>query len=224
MSTHRKYAVTFTGETPLLMHPHNPDWMESMKRWEKDGANKAASVKGDDRSPAFRWVGLLYNEQGFVVVPSDMLMTVLREGGKRCPTGKGMQTFKSQTQSGIMVDQSAWRVVVDGKEIPYGPFFEMAERKESNFAKHQALAEEHGFTLFIKGVNVQGKKHIRVRPRFDRWSLSGSLTVFDEQITMEVLSDVLKFAGAYAGIGDWRPSSPKAPGSFGKFSVALKEL
>jgi hypothetical protein len=29
-------------------------------------------------------------------------------------------------------------------------------------------------------------------------------------------------AGQYAGILDWRPSSPKSPGPYGKYSARLK--
>jgi hypothetical protein len=49
------------------------------------------------------------------------------------------------------------------------------------------------------------------------------LTVLDEQITKDVLRNILVHAGAYAGLCDWRPSSPMAPGSFGKFTVQLEE-
>lgn len=81
------YKVTIRGETPLLMHHDNLKWVETMKLWELDPANKPISVKGDDRSPAWRWIGNLYVENGAVVIPADNLMTVLREGGARTPTG-----------------------------------------------------------------------------------------------------------------------------------------
>jgi hypothetical protein len=63
-----------------------------------------------------------------------------------------------------------------------------------------------------------------VRPRFSRWSCSGTITVLDEMITEDVLRNILVFAGRYSGIGDWRPSAPKSPGPWGKFSVELKEV
>lgn len=218
----RKYAVTLTGETPLLMHQDNLQWAEAMKKWSKDPANKSESVAGDDRSPAWRWIGNLYVENNIIVMPSDNLMTMLREGGKRCPTGKGQSTFKAQTQSGIMVDQSAWPVCVNNQQISYTPIDNLIGNK--NFEDHEYAVSKLGFTLFVKRAKIGMAKHVRVRPRFDTWTCSGSVTVFDDMITTEVLRDIIKFAGFYAGIGDWRPSSPKSPGSFGKFSATINPM
>jgi len=215
----RQYRAEIVGVTPLLMHADNLEWADYMKRWETDPANRPKSVKGDDRSPAWRWLGSLYTEQGLVVLPSDNLMTVLREGGKRCPTGKGQSTFKAQSQSGIVVNESAWPLLVGGKTIPAEPI--LALRQEEDFLIHQQTAEKFGFALFVKRAKIGQSKHVRVRPRFDEWAATGTLTVFDDMITADVLQNILTFAGAYAGIGDWRPSAPKAPGPWGKFTVIV---
>lgn len=215
----QQYQITITGETPLLMHNDNIEWSEYMRRWSLDPANKKISVAGDDRSPAHRWIGSLYTESGWVVIPSDNLMTVLREGGKKCPTGKGQQTFKSQTQSGIVVDQASWRIVGPQGHIPTAAIESL--KTEPDFVKHEEAARKLGFELFTKRARIGASKHVRVRPRFNAWHASGTLTVFDETITHDVLRNILEFAGRYAGIGDWRPSSPKAPGPFGKFTVEI---
>lgn len=216
----RTYAVHLVGETPMLMHNDNLSWSEVMNKWGKDPANKKGSVPGDDRSPAWRWLGSTYVEGGKIVVPSDNLMTVLREGGKRCPTGKGQTTFKAQTQSGLVVDQSSWPVIVDGKEIPWEPI-KKALIDEEDFSVHEEVALRSGFMLFVKRAKIGMAKHVRVRPRFDKWECGGTITVLDDQITRDVLQNILTFAGCYAGIGDWRPSSPKSPGSFGKFIATV---
>lgn len=219
----RTYSVALTGETPLLMHNDNLQWAELMKRWAMDPANKKTSTAGDDRSPAWRWMGNPYIEGGVIAIPSDNLMTVLREGGKRCPTGKGQTTFKAQTQSGLVVDQSAWPLTVGGNVIPWGPIRDRL-MDEEDFEKHTEEAEKNGFSLFVKRAKIGMAKHVRVRPRFDKWACAGTITVLDEQITSDVLQNILTFAGCYAGIGDWRPSSPKSPGSFGKFTAIVKEV
>jgi hypothetical protein len=216
----RTYEITIEGQTPLLMHHDNLSWAEAMKTWGSDPANKKTSVAGDDRSPAWRWIGNLYVESGVVVMPSDNLMTVLREGGKRCPTGKGQSTFKSQSQSGIVVDQSAWPVLVNGAGIPYDRIKKLIG--ETDFAEHEKVCQSLGFELFVKRAKIGMAKHVRVRPRFNTWSISGTMTVLDDQITKDVLQNILTFAGTYSGIGDWRPSSPKSPGSFGKFIATVK--
>ena len=218
----RKYEVTLTGVSPMLMHNDNLQWSDVMDQWKKDPANKKDGKAGDDRSPAWRWIGNLYTNGGLVCVPSDNLMTMLREGGARCPTGKGQKTFKAQTQSGIVVDQIAWPVVGPKGTISYAAIKALINNPE--FMEHESTAESLGFNLFVKRAKIGMAKHIRVRPRFDNWQVSGTLTVFDEQITTDVLKDIITVAGAYCGIGDWRPSSPKSPGSFGKFTATVKEV
>ncbi len=218
---HRTYNVTLTGATPLLLHRDNIEWTDALKRWGNDPSNKGDAIPGDDRTPAFRWIGCLYVSGGLAVIDADNLMTMMRDGGKRCPTGKGKGTFKAATQSGIMVNEIAWPLVTPKGQVPIAPI--LALQSERDFAKHEEAARELGFTLFVKRARVGTTKHIRVRPRFDSWSASGTLTVLDDSITTDVLRNILTHAGAYAGIGDWRPSSPMAPGSFGKFTVELNE-
>lgn len=220
----KRYNVSLTGASALLMHHDNIQWADMMKRWAMDPANKKGSVAGDDRSPAFRWIGNLYHDAGRIVIPSDNLMTVLREGGKRCPTGKRQGTFKAQTQSGILVDQIAWPLLIGGKEVPYAPFKALAGANEPDFAVHEQAARDQGFELFVKRAPIGNAKHVRVRPRFDNWTCSGTITVVDETLTLDVLNNILTFAGAFAGIGDWRPSAPKSPGPFGRFTAEIKAV
>jgi hypothetical protein len=214
------YKITLTGANPLLMHSHDIQWQETMQEWQKDPANRSVSVAGDDRTPAFRWLGCFYHENGVVIIPSDNLMTMLREGGAKCPTGKRGGTYKRQTQSGLIVDQTGWPVcLADGKPVSFTKIKTLMAEKD--FPTHQKFAEGMGFKCFAKPVKIGQSKHIRVRPRFDVWSCSGTITVLDETITKRVLQDILTFGGRYAGLGDWRPSSPKSPGSYGTFTATV---
>jgi len=215
------YKVKLTGETPLLMHWDNIDWCEVMQRWAKDPANKKDGVAGDDRTPAFRWLGRMYHEAGRVVIPSDNLMTVLREGGSKVLTGKKGATFKRLTQSGLLVNESAWRLTIDGAEIDAAALIAKL-KNEADFEVHKAEVEKLGFSLFVKRARVNQTKHIRVRPRFDRWEISGTISVLEDNITKDILQTILTYAGVQCGIGDWRPSSPKSPGPFGRFVAEVK--
>lgn len=216
------YAVTITGETPLLLHHDNLAWASRMARWNTDPANKAKSVAGDDRTPAHRWIGCLYMDGNRVVLPSDNLMTVLREGGAKCPTGKRGGTFKRQTQSGLVVDQSGWDIIPGGKEAPVMWEQIVPLLDEQDFDAHVVRVIPLGFELFVKRARVGQTKHVRVRPRFaPGWMCSGTITVFDDTITEAVLQDILTYGGRYAGVGDWRPSSPKSPGPFGQFTATV---
>lgn len=206
----KNYMVMLSGMRDLLMHKDNIQHGERVKKWSKDPANKDVSVAGDDRSPAWTWIGYLYAEYGKVVIDSDNLMTMLREGGAQVSTGKGKKTFKAQTQSGIIVN-----------EIDYEPI--KALLNENDFEKHLEITEELGITLFVKRAKIGMSKHIRVRPRFSNWQASGTITVTDPMLTKDVLQDILTFAGARCGLCDWRPSS-KSPGQFGTFVATLEEI
>lgn len=217
----QQYKVKLTGATALLLHQDNLQWSEKIRAWRDDPANRKLCNAGDDRTPAFTWIGCLYLDGGNVVIPSDNLMTMLREGGTKCPTGK-RGTFKRQTQSGIIVDQVGWQLITKNGPISSSDIDELI--KCNDFKKHEEAVKDLGFCLFVKRSKIGTGKHIRVRPRFDTWSCQGTITVLDETITDRVLGDILTHAGAFAGLGDWRPSSPKSPGPFGKFTVEIKPL
>lgn len=216
----RKYRVTLIGESPLLMHRDNIQAGELVRSWCKDPANKKISVAGDDRTPPFTWIGYCYHDEKRLVIDADNLMTMLRDGGKKCPAPSGKGSLKSQTQAGIVVNEIGWPVLVDGAEIPWAPV--EALYKEPDFEEHDKAVKALGFELFVKRARVGTSKHVRVRPRLDNWSCSGTITVLDDQLKTEVLQNILTHAGFYCGLCDWRPGSPTAPGQFGRFSAALE--
>lgn len=218
----KTYKVTITGLSDLIFHADNIEWGEQMRRWREDPRNKAASVAGDDRSPACTWIGSLYNDGSNVAIPSDNLMRCLMEGGAQVPVpgGKNGKTFKAQTQSGMLVAEEYWPLMVGGKRIPVADI--MALVNEPDFQAHVATVKRSGFTLLVKRARIGASKHVRVRPRFATWSASGTLQVWDDQLKLASLTDIIRIAGAYKGIGDWRPSS-RTPGPFGRFEAKIVE-
>lgn len=219
----RKYQVTLTGKTPLLMHSDNLDWADQMNEWKDDAANRKDSKAGDDRTPAWRWIGSMYHNDEVVVLPSDNLARSMMEGGAMVPVpgGKSGKTFKAQSQSGMMCVEPCWPLLVNGKAIAVKPILAMIGDK--SFAAQKAIAQKHGFLLFTKRAKIGSSKHIRVRPRFDGWSAVGTVLVWDDQITESVLRDIMTYAGQYKGLGDWRPGG-RTPGPHGMFSAEVKAL
>lgn len=218
----KHFRISLKGESALLHHFDNITWAETMSKWAEVPENRKVSVPGDDRSPAWRWIGNLYINAGKVCIPSDNLMTMFREGGAKCPTGTGKGSYKRQTQSGIIVDQIGWDLHGSKGPIEAKPILALTE--EDDFSAHEKVAEKLGFVLFVKRARIGNAKHIRVRPRFDEWSTSGTVTVTDETISQEILARILAAAGRYCGLCDWRPSSPKSPGPFGRFSAAVESV
>ena len=217
------YQVTLTGIMPLLMHADNIEWADQMERWKNDPANKKRSKAGDDRSPAFRWIGSLYHDETQIVMPADNLATCLMEGGALVPVpgGRSGKTFKAQTQSGCLAGEAYWPIWINGHPIAMEPI--QALMDEDNFDRHQTVVAQLGFMLFLKRARIGKQKHIRVRPRFDTWSIAGTIRVTDEQITQTVLQQILTYAGEYKGLGDWRPGAP-TPGHHGMFRAVVEPV
>ena len=213
--------ITIEGTKPLLMHQDNILWSEKVKDWTTDPDNKSKSTPGDDRSPAFTWIGALYHDGEIVTMPSDNIMTMLREGGAQVRTGKGQQTFKAQTQSGIIPLDCDWPLYVDNKTIDVSEV--LALEFIDDFAEHERVVIDHGFDLFVKRAKIGRSKHIRVRPIFRQWKVSGSVEIIDDQITVKILESILSLAGRLKGLGDWRSSS-KTSGGFGTFISTVEVI
>ena len=217
----KRVKVTLKSETDLLMHADNIGFSDEMDRWKSDPKNKAASKPGDDRTPPWRWMGCLNYDHpttGLVTIPSEYLMRSMMEGAANVPSGKGQKTFKAQSQSGLLCPDFHWPLLVDGKSIP------MAEINKcktlDTFNENVDVAESLGFTLFIKRAKIGAAKHIRVRPRFSNWSISGEIIITDPLISIDVLQRILDQSGQYKGLGDWRPGS-KTPGPWGMFTAQV---
>lgn len=71
MELTRTYIVNCTGLTPLLMHSDDVEWSDSIKAWRDDPANKRFKVAGDDRSPAWTWIGYLWHDGTVVGIPAE---------------------------------------------------------------------------------------------------------------------------------------------------------
>lgn len=217
----RTYEVTITGETPLLMHWDNIQWADEMDAWRTDPDNKKNSKAGDDRTPPWRWIGSVYNDGQHVVIPSDNLARCMMEGSALVlvPGGRSGKTFKAQSQSGMMTQEPVWPLMVNGAPIAYSDIEKM--REIESFREHISAAADVGITLFVKRAKIGASKHIRVRPRFENWSASGTIAVWDDQITKSVLQSILDNAGRYKGLGDWRPGG-RTPGPHGMFTADVR--
>jgi hypothetical protein len=219
----RTYEVKITGLIDCIMHHDNIDWAEKLKKWRQDPANKKFCVAGDDRSPAFSWLGSLYHDGEIIVVPSDNLMSCLREGSTMVPVpgGKNGKTFKSQSQSGIIVTDENWPFYVGGKTIKVAPLLALCD--EMDFEANSEAAQKAGFMLYVKPAKIKNSRHIRVRPRFSNWSTSGMVQVIDDQITPQVLQTIFGCSGSHKGLFDWRPGN-RTPGPFGRFRAEIREV
>ena len=224
MADARQYQIVLTSKTPLLCHRDNLEFYESIRAWQRDPQNKEQSVAGDDRSPAWTWIGCLYTDKVKVGIDSDCVMSMLREAGAKLKTGSGKATFKKQTQYGLVVDLQQFSLVCNGQEILWDDVKTL--NGNNNFQDHIQFAYDHGFELFVKRCNVGRSKHVRVRPLFRNWVSEGTITVFDEDeslLTQDNLQKIFDLAGKMVGLCDWRPGGP-TPGSYGTFTAEVIPL
>lgn len=219
-----RFEFTLTGTSALLMHFDDVEWADDIDAWrlDPDNAKKAGEKSGDDRRPAWTWVGYCYkDEKNNLAIPGVNLLSNFKKAGSRVPL-KGTKTFKEIAVSGIFIEQEYLAFTNGGKQVPFGPLAKLVEN-ETNFRAHVTLAESLGFKLFVKRAKIGAAKHVRVRPRFDRWTASGTLEVLDDRITPDILEKIFQQAGRI-GLGDWRPGSPQSPGPFGMFTSKLKKV
>lgn len=217
-----RFEFTLTGKTALLMHFDDVEWADEMTSWRlnAENAKKKGESSGDDRRPAWTWTGYCYHDGEHIAMPSFCVSPCMSKAGSRVPRGR-MQTFKEIAVSGLFFEDEYLRFTNDGKQIPVPPVH--ALRGEKEFAKHKAAVRKMGFDVDVRRVSVGTSKHVRCRPRFNLWAATGIVEVTDERISPEVLESIFEQAGR-CGLGDWRPSAPKKPGTFGMFTHKLKRI
>lgn len=208
---------TLTGRTPLLMHASDVELEDMLASWRKDPANKNLSKPGDDRSPAWSWqTGVYRDADGFITMPTDNVMACLRKAGSQI-TLKRQTTFKSISQSGLLIAEESLDFRCHGKKIS---FTEIAGWRDEPFATHKANVKKLGFDLLVKRATIGTSKHVRVRAMFSQWAVGGTIQIISPEITMENLQQLFELAGS-VGLGDWRPGG-KTPGRFGMFEAEVK--
>ena len=94
-----KYKVTLTGRMPLLMHADDVQWADRMEEWKLYPANTKLSKAGDDRTPAWRWLGYTYHDGKRLVIPSDNLMVTFRDGGACATWGRGSRRSRPRPRA-----------------------------------------------------------------------------------------------------------------------------
>lgn len=219
------YGFELVGYSPIIFNNDNIAWGERVKDFIKDPANKDVSgTKGDDRCPAWGWLGRLYEDGERIAFPADNLMAALRKAGGEVKVG-ARKSAKSLSQSAIFIEEEYLTFTYGGRAEPTPMKAFRGLDDNLDFAAHRKAAEKAGFELFMKRVKPAGKtagRHIRIRPRFRDWKLAGELEVTDPKaMTPELLGTLFEIAGRTVGIGDWRPGA-STPGRYGMFQAQVK--
>jgi hypothetical protein len=217
----RTYHVTLEGVTPLMMHRDNLEFKAIVEKWQRDPANRDKSIPGDDRSPAWNWIGSLYHDGKAVALPTDCVMASCMGAGAEIKAPRGRRTLKAQTQSGMaFADPFLAFTVNGGHPVSMGDV--LALQGDEQFENHLTRSRDLGFALDVRRARIGTSKHVRVRPVFEAWQARGVLNVWDDILTADLLGTVFYLAGDKYGLCEWRPSL-RRPGPFGRFRATVTE-
>lgn len=110
--------------------------------------------------------------------------------GRQIP-GKGKATYTKFFESGVLCTEPVFIARADDMQC---------ERIHAN----------------ADGVRGSGKRVWRLFPRVDNWKADVQFHILADEITVDVFEDHLKQAGAFVGVGRFRPEKG---GFFGRYAV-----
>jgi len=215
-----KIRFELTGLTAVLLHNDDVEASDRLDAWRKDSKNRGVSKAGDDRSPGWTWQTYLYHDGSHISIPSQNLMVCLRSAGAQMILKK-QKTFKEISQSGmgIFSEYLDFRCGPENERVAIGDIIALADM---TFEQQADAVRQFGFRLFVKRAKIGTSKHIRVRPRFDQWTASGTVVTTKQELTFDAVSKLFELAGS-VGLCDWRPGC-KTPGPFGMFTSVLEQV
>jgi hypothetical protein len=201
MSTNgfRYFNVAVKGLAPGLLMSNgqmaDPDnWY--YRRIDELRNKNAAGEEVERQRIKYHITGRLYlNTKKQIVIPSEMVTSVLRKGASSVSVKNGRKWW-----SGITVTDDA---VLEVDDLP--PWDTLHENEEF---VHRCMARA-----------ANGAPQPRYRPYFRRWTATIPVELDVGALDVSTLETIFRAAGKAVGLGDWRPSSPKNPGKFGRFGV-----
>jgi hypothetical protein len=140
------------------------------------------------------WMQKAHVKNGQVYIPAMAFKIGLDRAAKmlgRQIPGKGKSTYTKFFESGVLVTEPAFIASADAIEC---------ERVHAN----------------ADGVRGSGKRVWRMFPRIDDWKTDVTFHVLANEITPDIFEEHLKQAGAFVGVGRFRPEKG---GFFGRYRV-----
>lgn len=190
--------IELIGTSPLLMHnPRMADPDFSINREIKALTGKRKKTDDDLRQiEKLEWYGGLYtapNGDGdeIIVQPTSKIRKCIINTAKISKLGKAIERTINFTSLNVPL-------VFDGPSV--------IDELFANSAFHARLS-----------VGVGTKRVMRMRPRFNRWSLSAqALFIEDAGLNYDELERIVELAGVVEGIGDNRVNG------YGRFTGKVK--
>lgn len=185
----RKIACEIEGSCPLLHHRMAND------RKTTDRMSQLIDVlkKNPYDEDAYTEEGEYYlykNKDGKPCIPANhIIRSMVKAGPQEKIKGQGKKTYKDSMNAFVIIDP------------------ELIEIDPCNYELDRTY------------VKVSRSRVLRTRPKFQTgWTAKFTMIILDDTIPFNVIEKILKYAGGYVGIGDWRPK-------YGRFKVnKLEEI
>lgn len=182
----QKFEVKIKGITPYMQHRMDD---QKLEEWEKNRKLiiERADINQEDMKRAL--FHSYYDSKGFFI-PADHI--------------KG-----SLISAGAFVKSKVGNSKKSMKNIVAGMFFIEPDNiycldKNIEIDKRSAVNK-----------NIKARI-ICIRPKWNKWNATFKLLIDNDTVTIETIKEIITAAGAYVGIGSFRPT---ANGSFGRFEL-----
>jgi len=185
-------SVTIKGTNQILLHKYTVATVSEPK---------SRLTRGKDSSNfSDEWKkGTYIGAKGIVVMPAANILACLYDGAKGMKKGKTALTRLVYTS--LVVSPFEAEILHEGKTLTLADI-------EENDLRHYS------------GAVVTGRRIDRIRTCLPiGWEIVFGITTKNEDLSFEDIKAIVDNAGKSAGLGDWRPSSPKKPGSNGTFEI-----
>lgn len=195
------FQITIRGTTPLIMHngatgldSTHPANVEKAEITRKRGTNRTEADEARLKELECQ-VSLWLDEKDAPEIPVAAFRRMLENAARKSREGPAIREGLQVMSVEFKYDEKALGKTVD------------------------ELMRKAQFTV---PVVFQGKRVLRTRAKFDKWSAKVIVDYDDELVDKEKLERWLDVGRRRIGLGDWRPEKS---GSFGRFEVvSVKEV
>lgn len=190
-----RFILTIEGTAPILMHNSRlADKLDPITREKAVIAAKRKKTDEDDLELSrLEWIGgLYYDDTVGPYLPGDNVFKALVEAARKTKDGK-------RVEQGLIITTDVNPLVYDGpRDIP------------------TLWGDGTSGFVFRKTVKQQMTRITRTRPIFREWRTEVEGEIDTAVLDLRDLAEFAHTAGAYIGLGDWRPR-------YGRFVADVKE-
>ena len=189
--------VSVMGETPLIFHQFGEKARKQIQDIESQAPNSKMRKPRDEKAIESEYRSSIYvTTDGYIGFPARNIKNGMVRAAK---------------QVGINM--------VDIKPL----FFVHSDDGELLYIKHNGkkLSAKTMDNCEMRSDMVRlsrGATTMRYRAMVKEWEIDMRITFESDLLTPETVVNLLQRAGM-GGIGEWRPTAPKNPGDFGRFTI-----